>query len=734
MATIVSGTAGPANSYIDALIAGGNHWSGTITYSFHNSGAKAWSDVEKYAFRSALDAWASVADIRFQELADNDDSANLREFLTFESESVLGSHQSPFNETDGTLNGYFNYNGVGWDYETQAGGLRPGGFGYLTLLQEIGRALGLANPHDNVGNSGVFPGVTPGDASDSGDFNLNSDVFTVMSDVHGLHSKTVNGNFGEDNNGYALGPMAFDVAAIQRLYGAVAHNGGDNVYTVPNPNHPYFMTIWDTGGIDTIVGAYDDGSTVDLRDATLQAETGGGGFFSAKAPNTKYGAFTIAPGVVIENATGGFGADTLIGNAYDNVLTGGREDDTLWGGNGADTLIGGSDNDTLVYMNPGEGGDKVIGFESGGDKFQISQSGFGLTGTGTLAASGATFENGTDASGASRTFLYDKPTGHLVFDSNGSGAGGKTLLATLITEPDSTAVDASWGVEATGDFDGDGDSDILWRNANGETRLWQMNNNAKAQGQGLPVIDSSWKIGGAGDFDNDGTDDILWHNSASGELVAWQMQNGQKSEGFLLGTVDPSWSVQAVADFNGDGTDDVLYRNTVTNEALVWTVNNNAKTEGYGLGEIDSVWKIAGNGDFDNDGTADIAFRNSATGELLLWQMQNGQKTDGHLLGAADSVWNVVSLGDTNTDGTADVIWRNSQTGELLTWGVNNFQKTTGSLSGIVDTKWRAAETGDFNANNVAGLLWRDTSGAIVAADYNGWNQANLAGSDFVVM
>lgn len=51
---------------------------------------------------------------------------------------------------------------------------------------------------------------------------------------------------------------------------------------------------------------------IDLRSATLEYTNGGGGYISYVAG--VHGGFTIADGVVIENATGGSGADTLIGN------------------------------------------------------------------------------------------------------------------------------------------------------------------------------------------------------------------------------------------------------------------------------------------------------------------------------------------------------------------------------------------------------------------------------------
>ncbi|WP_416357039.1 S8 family serine peptidase [Aureimonas phyllosphaerae] len=66
---------------------------------------------------------------------------------------------------------------------------------------------------------------------------------------------------------------------------------------------------------------------------------------------------TIAAGTVMENAVTGDGADTLRGNAHNNVLVGMRGDDQLEGLGGADTLDGGAGFDTASYLSSGQGVD-----------------------------------------------------------------------------------------------------------------------------------------------------------------------------------------------------------------------------------------------------------------------------------------------------------------------------------------------------------------------------------------
>jgi Ca2+-binding RTX toxin-like protein len=74
----------------------------------------------------------------------------------------------------------------------------------------------------------------------------------------------------------------------------------------------------------------------------------------------------IARGVVIEAAIAGDGADSIIGNASDNILMGNAGADTLIGGTGSDSLDGGAGNDLLmaagfgVMIDGGDGDDVIL--------------------------------------------------------------------------------------------------------------------------------------------------------------------------------------------------------------------------------------------------------------------------------------------------------------------------------------------------------------------------------------
>jgi hypothetical protein len=81
-------------------------------------------------------------------------------------------------------------------------------------------------------------------------------------------------------------------------------------------------------------------------------------------------------------------------------------------------------------------------------------------------------------------------------DASVAGSGVITYQGNTITP------DASWKIVEVGDFDGDGKSDILWRNDNGAMAEWLMNGSqvtasVTPASQGNAVApDASWSVQG----------------------------------------------------------------------------------------------------------------------------------------------------------------------------------------------------------------------------------------------
>lgn len=95
---------------------------------------------------------------------------------------------------------------------------------------------------------------------------------------------------------------------------------------------------------------------------------------------------------------------------------------------------------------------------------------------------------------------------------------------------DSEGLEDGWDIVATGDFDGDGQTDLVWRNeATGENSVWILDRfdpeknvaHTKHFAQLPPVSDKNWRIAATGDFNGDGQTDLVWRNTATGDNSVW---------------------------------------------------------------------------------------------------------------------------------------------------------------------------------------------------------------------
>jgi serralysin len=268
---------GSGNVLIDAIAGigwlgrGGNN---NITYYFNNSlGFHNWTATEKAAYQAALQQFANVANITIQEVfspvgADMNENWVSNAYMLANFGDFGGYHQYPFNP--GPATGYYNFDGRPY---FNAAGLTPGGVGFQLLMHEVGHGMGLAHTFDTDMGTGVLPGVV--NSSDLGTLSFNQNLYSIMSYNNGPSLSS-----GSNNYGHAATLMAFDIAAIQYLYGANNnfHSSGDT-YTLPDSNGPgtYWTCIWDTGGIDQIVYGGTRNATIDLRAATIDNSPTGGG-------------------------------------------------------------------------------------------------------------------------------------------------------------------------------------------------------------------------------------------------------------------------------------------------------------------------------------------------------------------------------------------------------------------------------------------------------------------------
>src|SRR5207249_2670648 len=113
-----------------------------------------------------------------------------------------------------------------------------------------------------------------------------------------------------------------------------------------------------------------------------------------------------------------------------------------------------------------------------------------------------------------------------------------------------TVVDPAWQVKGVGDFDGDGKADIVWRNStSGQNYLYPMDGTTikPTEGSLRTIADLNWQIVAVGDYDGDGKSDLLWRNSSTGENYLYPMDGTtiKPTEGYLRTVPVGNWAVMS---------------------------------------------------------------------------------------------------------------------------------------------------------------------------------------------
>ncbi|MEU8664414.1 FG-GAP-like repeat-containing protein [Actinoplanes philippinensis] len=207
----------------------------------------------------------------------------------------------------------------------------------------------------------------------------------------------------------------------------------------------------------------------------------------------------------------------------------------------------------------------------------------------------------------------------------------------------------------TGDFNGDGRTDLLAQNASGQLKVWgstgNLNGGVLFPGSGV-VVGSGYTATAfprilTGDFTGDGRTDIIGQDS-TGLLKALGSSGDLSADNKLFPgparTVGGGWTTTNIpriltGDFNGDGKQDIIRQDT-TGLLRVWASTGNLSGDNLmfagqsriaGGGWTQAAYPRIVLGDFNGDGKQDILNQNP-TGELWGWASTGNLSADNTLL------------------------------------------------------------------------------------------------------
>ena len=351
-----------------------------LTFSFSTNASATFRSI----YLNALGELSSFVNVNFVQVADQSELPTGFNMATYPENGPgpnadLRFSQQSDTTRDGGLGGAWFWNtDSDSDMEDIDAFNQIWTVNHYTILHEMGHAFTLLH---------TTPGATP----DQPPYLLPSERnnnYTVMH--YTIDANNVNIMRPEDGEWDYRHFQLYDVYALQLRFGINQSTyAGNTVHTAATLQmDEWLRVLWDASGTDTIdMSAQSRNQRIDIRSGAF-SDVG-----STAGNNPTQDNLAIAIGAVIENASGGGGADSITGSDFANILVGNGGSDQIFGLGGNDTITGGTGNDVL---NGGSGDDSFTvagnadGFDSftGGDGFDTVVATANNTVIGLASASG----------------------------------------------------------------------------------------------------------------------------------------------------------------------------------------------------------------------------------------------------------------------------------------------------------------------------------------------------------
>lgn len=242
---------------------------------------------------------------------------------------------------------------------------------------------------------------------------------------------------------------------------------------------------------------------------------------------------------------------------------------------------------------------------------------------------------------------------------------------------------SDWAGVATGDFDGDGNEDIVTaRNFDAHVYMWGFNratNSLTGMGS-LTTFGSAsdWAGVTVGDFNGDGDDEFAIVRNFDGTLYSYDYVGGQIVT-LAYNTnagAGSQWADLAAGDVDGDGKDEIVAIRNSDGKAFVLKYSGGQLVTVASTGQLNNPamqWAGIDCGDFNGNGFDEIVAVRNSNGNFYIARIENGKfrLKIVHSAPGPASQWTGVTAGDFDGDGIDEFLAHRDFDGDFWMYEVD---------------------------------------------------------------
>lgn len=222
---------------------------------------------------------------------------------------------------------------------------------------------------------------------------------------------------------------------------------------------------------------------------------------------------------------------------------------------------------------------------------------------------------------------------------------------------------AGWKLAATGDANGDASGDFVWRDGDRKIRVWLRDGRTYLAQNTLRALEPREEVMACVDFDGDGVSDVVTRDADAKQVKVLRMRNGLATTEWSVSIPSLDWNPLPQSVDSG-----LLMRNASTGEVVHVTrdpLSGEIASASFPSPSRDTA--IEGIGDVDGDGAPDMVCRNPADDEISLWRIdRRGKLIEARDLGIDGGAWKVEAVRDWDGNGCDDLLLSRGGSGKLV--------------------------------------------------------------------